>query len=112
MRRLALVGLLALGLAACGGSSQGGKPTRVEFGTAGGNILPRKYTLSVNGNLASELQRAIGQGGLVSKQCPGTLPDEAGEYIRFQGRTVTVRGACELRFSRLWKKLYMLRGAG
>jgi hypothetical protein len=106
VRRLSLIAVLALGLAACGGSSQAAKPLRVEFGIAGGNILPRKYTLSVNGHLASELRSAFGSGGLVSRRCSGMLPDVAGEYIRVGGRTVTVVGACEPRFTQLWKTLY------
>jgi hypothetical protein len=110
VRWLILLAVLALGLAACGGSSQAAKPVKVEFGTTGGNIRPQAFVLTVNGDLASELQKALGAGGLTSRQCAGLLPDAAAEYIRVGGRTVTVHGSCEPRFTGLWNKLYALRG--
>ncbi len=104
MRRLAPAAVLVLALAACGGSS---KSLHVEFGTSGGNILPHAFSVSVNGNLAGDLRSAFASAGFVSRQCSGTLPDEATEYIRIDGRKVSVRGACEPRFTRLWNKLYI-----
>jgi hypothetical protein len=110
VRRLTLLAVLALGLAACGGSSEAAKPVRVEFGTTGGNIRPQTYAITVNGNLATQLRKAGHPGGLIS--CAGTLPDVAALYIRVGGSTVLkVRGSCDPSFTRLWKKLYALRGA-
>jgi hypothetical protein len=101
--------VIALGLAACGGSSQAAKPVQVVFGTTGGNILPQKYALTVNGELANQLRKAGTPGGVLS--CKGTLPDVAAMYIRVDGRMVlTVHGSCDPSFTRLWNKLYALRG--
>jgi hypothetical protein len=110
MRRLVLIAVLVLGLAACGSSSQAAKPVRVQFGTAGGSIRPQTFALTVNGDLASEVQKALAPGGLPDRSCPGTMPDAAAEFIRVGGHTVTVRGSCEPHFTRLWNKLHALRG--
>lgn len=107
MRRLFLVAVLALGLAACGGSSQPANSLQVEFGTKGGNIRPQKFVVTVSGGLAKQLRDQ--GGGVVT--CKGTLPDVAAEYVRMEGRTFTVHGACVPYFTRIWNKLYALRGA-
>ena len=39
------------------------------------------------------------------RECARALPDAATLFIRVGGRTVRVHGACEPRFSRLWKTL-------
>jgi hypothetical protein len=107
VRRLFLIAVLALGLAACGGSSRTGSPLRVEFGTSGGNIRPQKFVVTVSGDLANRLRDQA--GGLLT--CEGTLPDVAAAYVRMDGRTFTVHGSCDPSFSHLWRKLYALRGA-
>jgi len=107
MRRFGALAVLALALAACGGSSHGFKPLRVEFGTSGGNILPQKFVVTVNGDLANRLRHQ--SGGVLT--CKGTLPDVAAAYVRIEGRTFTVRGSCDPGFTHLWRRLYALRGA-
>jgi len=105
VRRPLVLVLLALGVAACGSSAPAptAKPTEVAFGRGGGNILPQRFVVSAHGRLAAQVRAAF--GGLTSRQCPGTLPDLATEYIRFEGRTVRVHGNCEPAFSRLWNAL-------
>jgi hypothetical protein len=110
VRRLLLIAAIALGLAACGGSSQAAKPMRVEFGTKGGNIRPRTFAITVSGSPANQLRKLGTPGGVLS--CKGTLPDVAAIYIRVEGRMVmTVHGSCYPSFTRVWKKLYALRGS-
>ena len=110
MRRTLLLGFVVLALAACGGASAA-KPLQVEFGMSGGNIRPQRFSVTVNGNLASELRSAFALDGVTNRNCPATLPDMASEYIRVDGRTVTVHGECEPPFQRLVQKLYGLAGA-
>lgn len=115
MRRALAVPLLALGLAACG-SSSATKPADIAFGRSGGNIAPLRVVVAANGKLGSSkvlsLDRQVRAvfGGLKSRRCPGTLPDVATEYIRFEGRTVRVHGSCEPAFTRLWNRLLAASG--
>ncbi|HZR91753.1 MAG TPA: hypothetical protein VFA44_05015, partial [Gaiellaceae bacterium] len=72
----------------------------------GGNIRPLRLNVwrgSLVVSMDARLRREL--PGLSSRQCPGTLPDIATEYIRFEGRTVRVHGNCEPAFTRLWDKL-------
>ena len=101
-----------VGLAACGGSSP---PTmsHIAFGRTGGNIRPVRFDIGlVGGGLNPSALLALDKkvravwSGLESRQCPGTLPDIATAYIRFEGRTVRVHGDCEPAFTRLWNVLF------
>ncbi len=123
-----MLALLVAGLAACGGSSAA-TPAAIEIGTTGGNIIPTKAVLEADGHVQGSVLSMRGHGpprhllpestvlsfdrqvgaafaaGLASRQCPGVLPDFASAYIAFKGKTVTVHGNCEPRFSALWNKL-------
>jgi hypothetical protein len=117
---LALVALLAVG---CGSSSaHHTDPTAIRFGITGGNIPRYDVTMQPNGRvrirnaqgrsrvqiapaLVRRFQQEIQGAHLVSRRCPGALPDLAAEYIRVDGRTFTVHGGCEPRFQRVWHDL-------
>ena len=126
VRRLILLVVLALGLAACGssGAPKPTHPTKIEFGIKGGNIAPFDITVSPAGqitevgnlhitkrhlpsateaSLSSALESSF--AGLSSRQCKGTLPDVGSRFIRAEGRTVTVHGSCEAGFEQLWGRL-------
>jgi hypothetical protein len=118
MRRAAACVLLALGLAACGGSTRP-TATRIQFGIAGGNIAPYVITIFPNGTVQASGRR-VSHGlvsastvasfsrfpaGIESRRCPGTLPDIASEYILVGRRNVTVHGSCEPAFTRLYDRL-------
>lgn len=106
IRCAVVVALLGAGLAACGGSPVT-QPSRIEVGVTGGNIRPHKAVITLTGDRESRVRAAF--AGLTSRRCPGTLPDIATEYIRFEGRTVRVHGACEPAFTRLWNALSAAR---
>jgi hypothetical protein len=126
VRRLTLIAVLALGLAACGGGSGGSKDTlQIKFGRTGGMIMPYEITIapdgtvSARGNPPNTLPKSItsaqdedlsGQvrdeiGKLTSLSCPKTFPDEAASFITAAGKTVTVRGTCEPAFQTLFNAL-------
>ena len=131
MRRLALLAVLAVVLAACGGSgastdggSGGSKgPVKITFGRSGGTMVPESVTIAPGGTLTvqgwPDVTKSITSAvdarlsGLVrkdlpslkSEQCPGSFPDESGQYITALGKTVRVRGACEPGFTTLWNSL-------
>jgi hypothetical protein len=109
VRRAVVLPLLSAALVACGSSAGGGKPADIAFGTSGGNIRPQRFVIRAGGK-GLERQVRADFPALKSRQCPGTLPDFASEYIRFEGRTVRVRGTCEPAFTRLWNKLMAARG--
>jgi hypothetical protein len=119
LRRLAVLVLLTVGLAACGGSPAP-KASPVEFGITGGNIAPYTVTISPSGavrargslqlspkpvpaSTVASLAQSV--SGLTSEQCPGTLPDIASRFVRAGGRTVRVHGSCEPAFDRLYNRL-------
>jgi hypothetical protein len=126
VRRLSVLAVLSLGLAACG-SSGAPKPahgTQIEFGIKGGNIAPFDITVSPAGKITelgslritkrhlprateASLASAVQSGfaGLSSRRCKGTLPDVGSRFIRAEGKTVTVHGSCETGFEQLWSKL-------
>jgi hypothetical protein len=121
VRRLALLGLLALGLAACGGSAAQ-RNLEIKFGVDEGTLAPFYYVIYPDGGVSttgdaataaitsaevvklSGLVRAAFPG-LKSEQCPGTLPDVSSMYITALGKTVTVHGTCEPGFTKLWNEL-------
>jgi hypothetical protein len=121
VRRLTLLAVLALCLAACGGSGASG-PINMRFGTEGGTLVPVYYEIARNGDLATtdsphagaitsrEVSKLSGLvraafPGLKSEQCPGSFPDESSMYITALGRTVTVRGTCDSAFTKLYNEL-------
>lgn len=130
--RSLVLAAVAAGLAACGGSSASTKPTRIEFGIAGGNIAPYRVTIEPTGRVRasgsmranprdlsraeiaslSRLVRNDFSTGLTSRRCRGTNPDFASRFIRAENRTVTVHGSCEPRFERLWNTLARSVGIG
>lgn len=98
-----------------------------EFGRTGGNIRPFTVTISATG-VVRTAGAAPKHVAVVPKHqltvltgiafavrfstipavtaCPNTLPDIAAQFIRVEGRTVRVHGACLTRFNRLWTALY------
>lgn len=97
-----------------------------EFGRTGGNIRPFTVTVSKTGvvrtagaapahlAVVSKHQLTVLAGIALTVRfstlpavtaCPNTLPDIAAEFIRVEGRTVRVHGACLKGFNRLWTAL-------
>jgi hypothetical protein len=126
VRRLVLLFVLALGLAACGGSGASKSTVKITLGRSGGTIVPWSITIHPGGAVTglgpspksipssedaklSDLVRN-GFAGLKSEQCAGTFPDESATFITALGRTVTVRGTCEPGFTKLWNKLVSALG--
>ena len=125
MRRLLLLAVLALGLAACGGSGAPKNGLTIKFGRTGGLIMPYVITIASDGSVTStgnppvkppasitsaqvdslSSQIRAGIGKLTSLQCGHTLPDEAATFITALGKTVTVRGSCEPKYTTLYDAL-------
>jgi len=132
VRRLASLAVLAVGLAACGGSGGSKSSLKMTFGLSGGTMMPYSITIAPNRAVTAQGNPPFGKpagnedvlviltsateaelSGLVqngvaklrSEQCPGTSPDESSMFITALGRTVTVRGGCEPGFTTLWGKL-------
>ena len=126
MRRLILIAVLALGLAACGGGSGPSKDTlQIKFGRTGGMIMPYTITIAPDGTVTAEgnppntppksitseqdedLSRQVRAeiGKLTTLQCAHTFPDEATNFITALGKTVAVRGTCETGFNKLFNAL-------
>jgi hypothetical protein len=128
VRRLAVIAVLALGLAACGGGSSAPKNgLKIVFGRTGGSIFPYQVTIAPDGKvtaqgavgntsplpksltsaqvetLSSQVRSTIGE--LTTLQCSHTSPDEASSFITALGKTVSVRGNCEPRFLHLFYAL-------
>ncbi len=131
MIRAAAIVVLVLGLAACGSSTAAPKhpaASPVEFGVVGGNVMGYSVVISPSGRvrshgpvrvvrqqlsrsqLASVSRLSANAAGLTSRQCAGTLPDIASEYLRVGGRTIRVHGSCEPRFQRVWDRLAVAVG--
>lgn len=125
MRRLILIAVLALGLAACGGSGAPKDALKITFGRTGGLIVPYSITIAPDGTVTSggnppvkppasltsaqvetlsSLVRA-GMPKLTPLLCGHSFPDEASSFITAQGKTVTVRGDCEPGFTKLYNAL-------
>jgi hypothetical protein len=127
VRRIAVIGVIVAALAACGVSAASiqARPRRIVFGLGGGNIVPFRVTTEPDGRVHSRgfmrprrhrlslakvsslttLVRYEFASGLRSRQCAGTNPDIGSHYISALGRTVSVHGRCERRFSWLWNSL-------
>jgi len=126
MRRLTLLALLALGLAACGGGSGTPKDAvQIKFGRVGGMIMPYTITIAPNGTVTSEANppatppKSISSAEverlsnlvrdsidkLTTLQCAHSLPDETSNFITALGKNVTVRGNCEPGFTKLSNSL-------
>jgi hypothetical protein len=125
VRRVLVLVAVTASLAACGSTAAAQKP--IVFGITGGNILPYRVSIQSNGSVRAggthviprrrispaqvrKLRLQIEQADLVSRRCPGVLPDVAGRYIRYGGRTSVVHGGCEPGFERVW--LDLLRAVG
>jgi hypothetical protein len=101
------------------------RPRRVVFGVGGGNMIPFRIALEPNGRVRHSgptrprrrhlsraeivslwhLVRLDFRDGLESRLCSGTNPDVGSRFIRGRGRTITVHGSCEPRFTKLWNTL-------
>ena len=123
--RIAVLAPLMAGFTACGASSASTRPLGITFGIGGGNIRPYHVMIEPSGVIRasgfkrpgrhalspseiaslSRLVRSDFPGGVKTRQCCGTNPDIASHFISADDRTVTVHGACEPRFQRLWKTL-------
>ena len=125
MRRLVVLSVLALGVAACGGSGAPKGTLKITFGTSGGTMIPTSVTIAPDGTVIHvsaatggpasissaedvKLSGLVRDGlpNLTSQSCPGTFPDESAKFITALGKTVTVRGTCEPAFTKLWKTLW------
>jgi hypothetical protein len=119
--RVVALAVLAAWLAACGSTAATGQ-TPIVFGITGGNIVPYRVSIQPDGSVwaggthvnprrrisparVRVLRLRIERADLASRSCPGVLPDIAGRYIRYGGRTVTVHGTCEPGFERVWNDL-------
>jgi hypothetical protein len=120
VRRLVVLVAIIVSLAACGSTAVAQTP--IVFGVTGGNIVPYRVSIQPDGSVRAggthanprrRISRArvrvlrlrIERADLASRSCPGVLPDIAGRYIRYGGRTVTVHGTCEPGFERVWNDL-------
>lgn len=125
VRRIVVLAALVAGFSICGAASASIKPTRIEFGIAGGNISPYHFTIEPTGVVRasgwtrprrhalsraqvvalSRLVRDDFSAGMKNRQCRGTIPDIPYHFVRADDRSVGVRGECEPRFQRLWNTL-------
>jgi hypothetical protein len=120
-RRFAVLAAFTATFAACGGSGEVTE-TPIVFGITGGNIAPYRVSIQPDGTVRGaghrqipsaqvrRLQQEIEQAHLTSRRCNGTLADVASQYIRAGGRAVTVHGACEPSFERVWHDLAQAAG--
>jgi hypothetical protein len=127
---LALVGAAIVGtsLVACGATTTAHTPTPIAFGVTGGNVVGYRVSIQSNGSVRStgsaraiprqiaaarlrQLRDEIEHAHLMSRSCPGALPDLARQYIRVGRRTITVHGDCEPAFQRVWNDLGRAVGA-
>jgi hypothetical protein len=129
--RLAVLAVLALGLAGCGSSAAPADTFRITFAIAGGNVVPwtvvihrdgvvttkRSTHVTVDGRLSTGKRAALFRdvhdafaSGLRSRRCPGTLPDVATSYIAAEHHIARVHGACEPEFTELWHELVRASG--
>jgi hypothetical protein len=131
VRRLVLLAGIVAALTACGSSASPAKPFQITFGISGGNVVPWKLVVDRDGivratygthvtvrgrwskakraRLLQDVQAAFA-AGLKSRQCPGTLPDFAGRYIRTEHEVARVHGDCEPAFAKLWSELVRASG--
>jgi hypothetical protein len=130
VRRILVLAVSIAAVAACGAfaASAQANPMGIEFGVRGGNMVPFQVTIEPTGRVRStsatsfiwptrhRLSRAKVASlsalirhafafGVSSRQCAGTNPDVGSDFIRATGRTVTVHGSCEPRFTKLWEAL-------
>jgi hypothetical protein len=124
-RTLAIAATLLAALVPSASAGTSGK-TGFAFGRDGGNIQPFAVSISVHGDVQTtgpveahrrtltrlqlaELNRLAVTTGFthltLRTNCPGTLPDVAGTYIRVGGRTVHVHGNCVVSYKKLWAAL-------
>ena len=100
--------------------------TGFAFGRTGGDILPFRIAIAVDGTLRATgaaprhaakltklelatLNRVAYETDFVTLpaliSCRNALPDTATQLIRVGAYTVRVRGSCSARFNRLWAAL-------
>jgi hypothetical protein len=125
VRRLAVLAVLVLALAACGGSSEPkSKPLKVPVGVGKGTNTPYAITIAPGGavrtagnppakaypltaeqdaKLSDRVRKAFGK--LKSKECAGGFSGQSPQFITALGRTVMVRGGCDSHFNNLWNFL-------
>lgn len=121
VRRLTLLAVLVLGLAACGGSGVPKDALKIKFGRLGGLIVPYAITIAPDGKVTAAGNPPVkpptsltsaqvgklsglvrdGIGKLKSLQCAHALPDEATYFITALGKTVSVHGTCKPDFTKL-----------
>jgi hypothetical protein len=124
VRRLFLLVVLVLGLAACGGSKPVVKAQAIAFGTGprhpggsyaviirrAGAVHPESAAVSRGHVPSSQVASLTGlaqqefDGGLAGRLCPGA-PPETDRFIDAAGHNAYVRGNCEPRFNELWNAL-------
>ena len=98
---------------------------RIQFGLGGGNMVPWQVTIEPTGRVRStsfmrprrrrlsqakvaslsRLVRHAFASGVRSRLCAGVNPDVGSDFIHAAGRTVSVHGNCEPRFTKLWDSL-------
>ena len=125
MRRLTLLAVLVLGLAACGGSGAPKDAIEIKFGRVGGLIMPYAITIARDGTVITKgnppvkpptsltsaqvetLSKLVrnGMGKLTNLQCAHTFADAASNFITALGKTVVVHGDCEPGFTKLFYAL-------
>jgi hypothetical protein len=119
--RLALLLPAVFAAAAVAAYANAGERTPIVFGLTGGNAMPYHVTIQPNGSVRAgrgwrvrkqippsrvqSLRREIQNAHLTTRMCAGTLPDIAANFIRLGGRTVTVHGECEPRFTHVYGDL-------
>jgi 3-oxoacyl-(acyl-carrier-protein) synthase len=120
VRRFVVLAVFTAGFAACGSAEVTATP--IVFGISGGSIAPYRVSIQSDGTIRGaahrqipsaqvrRLQQEIERAHLTSRRCNGTLADVASRYIRASGRTVTVHGACEPSFERVWHDLAQVAG--
>lgn len=123
MRRVTAVALAAVSLAVIPAAAASRHVQTFAFGRLGGNIRPFRVAITASGGVHVQGPVTTGRTSLspaqrktleatanrvgfatlpLSTMCPGALPDVATTYVRVGARTVSVRGSCITRFTRLW----------
>ena len=124
MGRMVAIALIAAAIVPAAGASE---KLGFAFGRVGGNIRPYTITIDNDGRIRVSGPAEVGRKKITSieladlnrvaitarftllestYQCPGTLPDVAGRFIRVGARIVHVHGTCVPRFERMWTALW------